>query len=127
LLNPRFHHGANEVKYLLESTKVTGVVPLVEKGIKTKLNLVSESEIAQDVQNLANHTANHPHLMTCSGQYIGWDSLFPLPFEPGRYSLVTHFTALIGAAGGINMEWTTPAFEEVCLNCEINSYASAKL
>jgi coenzyme PQQ precursor peptide PqqA len=25
------------------------------------------------------------------------------------------------------MEWTTPAFEEVCLNCEINSYASAKL
>jgi coenzyme PQQ precursor peptide PqqA len=29
-------------------------------------------------------------------------------------------------AGGI-MEWTAPAFEEVCLNCEINSYASAKL
>ena len=28
--------------------------------------------------------------------------------------------------GGI-MEWTAPAFEEVCLNCEINSYASAKL
>jgi coenzyme PQQ precursor peptide PqqA len=25
------------------------------------------------------------------------------------------------------MEWTTPAFEEICLNCEINSYASAKL
>jgi coenzyme PQQ precursor peptide PqqA len=29
--------------------------------------------------------------------------------------------------GGIIMQWTTPAFEEVCLNCEINSYASAKL
>jgi coenzyme PQQ precursor peptide PqqA len=29
-------------------------------------------------------------------------------------------------SGGI-MEWTAPAFEEVCLNCEINSYASAKL
>jgi coenzyme PQQ precursor peptide PqqA len=28
---------------------------------------------------------------------------------------------------GILMEWTAPAFEEVCLNCEINSYASAKL
>jgi coenzyme PQQ precursor peptide PqqA len=28
---------------------------------------------------------------------------------------------------GENMEWTAPAFEEVCLNCEINSYASAKL
>jgi len=25
------------------------------------------------------------------------------------------------------MEWTKPSFEEVCLNCEINSYASAKL
>jgi coenzyme PQQ precursor peptide PqqA len=29
--------------------------------------------------------------------------------------------------GKIIMEWTAPAFEEVCLNCEINSYASAKL
>jgi coenzyme PQQ precursor peptide PqqA len=27
----------------------------------------------------------------------------------------------------IIMEWTAPAFEEVCLNCEINSYASAQL
>ncbi|MHB8216554.1 MAG: pyrroloquinoline quinone precursor peptide PqqA [Candidatus Sulfotelmatobacter sp.] len=25
------------------------------------------------------------------------------------------------------MQWTAPAFEEVCLNCEINSYVSAKL
>jgi len=25
------------------------------------------------------------------------------------------------------MEWTAPAFEEICLNCEINSYASAAL
>jgi len=31
------------------------------------------------------------------------------------------------ADGGIIMEWTAPAFEEVRLNCEINSYASAKL
>jgi coenzyme PQQ precursor peptide PqqA len=29
--------------------------------------------------------------------------------------------------GGFIMQWTAPAFEEVCLNCEINSYASAKL
>jgi coenzyme PQQ precursor peptide PqqA len=29
--------------------------------------------------------------------------------------------------GYIVMQWTAPAFEEVCLNCEINSYASAKL
>jgi len=26
-----------------------------------------------------------------------------------------------------NMQWSTPKFEEVCLNCEINSYASAQL
>jgi len=25
------------------------------------------------------------------------------------------------------MEWIKPTFEEICLNCEINSYASAKL
>jgi coenzyme PQQ precursor peptide PqqA len=25
------------------------------------------------------------------------------------------------------MEWTAPTFEEVALNCEINSYASAVL
>jgi coenzyme PQQ precursor peptide PqqA len=28
---------------------------------------------------------------------------------------------------GDSMQWTAPAFEEVCLNCEINSYVSAKL
>jgi coenzyme PQQ precursor peptide PqqA len=26
-----------------------------------------------------------------------------------------------------DMEWTAPKFEEVALNCEINSYASAAL
>jgi len=25
------------------------------------------------------------------------------------------------------MEWTTPQFEEINLNCEINSYASAQM
>jgi len=25
------------------------------------------------------------------------------------------------------MEWTTPQLEEISLNCEINSYASAKM
>jgi len=25
------------------------------------------------------------------------------------------------------MQWTTPEFEEIALNCEINSYASATL
>jgi len=36
------------------------------------------------------------------------------------------FHGPIRTAGGF-MEWTAPAFQEVCLNCEINSYASAKL
>jgi len=25
------------------------------------------------------------------------------------------------------MEWTTPKHEEICLNCEISSYANAEL
>jgi coenzyme PQQ precursor peptide PqqA len=29
--------------------------------------------------------------------------------------------------GTKTMEWTTPKFEEIALNCEINSYASAAL
>jgi coenzyme PQQ precursor peptide PqqA len=29
--------------------------------------------------------------------------------------------------GARNVEWTTPEFEEVSLNCEINSYANAEL
>jgi coenzyme PQQ precursor peptide PqqA len=41
------------------------------------------------------------------------------------YSYLDNY-GLIRPSGGF-MEWTTPAFEEVCLNCEINSYASAKL
>ncbi len=28
---------------------------------------------------------------------------------------------------GDTMQWTAPTFQEVCLNCEINSYASATL
>ncbi len=45
-----------------------------------------------------------------------------------RYSdiLELKFTVQIRTAGGI-MTWTAPAFEVICLNCEINSYASAKL
>jgi coenzyme PQQ precursor peptide PqqA len=35
--------------------------------------------------------------------------------------------AMLGTTSEKIMQWTAPAFEEVCLNCEINSYASAKL
>jgi coenzyme PQQ precursor peptide PqqA len=46
-----------------------------------------------------------------------------------RYPYTTFWQIMFGPERemGIIMEWTTPAFEEICLNCEINSYASAKL
>ncbi len=34
---------------------------------------------------------------------------------------------LVRCAGSCEMEWTTPDFIEIELNCEINSYASAEL
>jgi len=34
---------------------------------------------------------------------------------------------MLFSEGTKTMEWTTPEFEEVALNCEINSYASAAL
>jgi len=63
--------------------------------------------------------------------------------QPHFYWLFPHFGYCIGNRGqgklilrsrqpALNigrfiMQWTAPAFEEVCLNCEINSYVSAKL
>jgi len=29
--------------------------------------------------------------------------------------------------GGTTMEWTTPQHEEICLSCEVSSYANAEL
>jgi coenzyme PQQ precursor peptide PqqA len=44
------------------------------------------------------------------------------------WARLTTRSAFAGTNWGILiMQWTAPAFEEVCLNCEINSYASAKL
>jgi coenzyme PQQ precursor peptide PqqA len=43
------------------------------------------------------------------------------------YSYCTFWHLAPERKKGIIMEWTAPAFEEICLNCEINSYASAKL
>jgi coenzyme PQQ precursor peptide PqqA len=42
------------------------------------------------------------------------------------WGILIHIHGPFWTAGGM-MTWTAPAFEEVCLNCEINSYASAKL
>jgi coenzyme PQQ precursor peptide PqqA len=35
--------------------------------------------------------------------------------------------SVVFGGGTKTMEWTAPKFEEVALNCEINSYASAAL
>jgi coenzyme PQQ precursor peptide PqqA len=43
-----------------------------------------------------------------------------LAVRPGRGKHIT-------VGSDVIMEWTKPAFEEICLNCEINSYASAQL
>jgi coenzyme PQQ precursor peptide PqqA len=52
----------------------------------------------------------------------------PLPSGRGfDYSYVTASAKWLEPEMGEIMEWTAPAFEEVCLNCEINSYVSAKL
>jgi coenzyme PQQ precursor peptide PqqA len=61
------------------------------------------------------------------------DSLFNSQFSidfglAGRDILSQRFRCFAaGTEMGTIMEWTAPAFEEICLNCEINSYASAKL
>jgi coenzyme PQQ precursor peptide PqqA len=44
-----------------------------------------------------------------------------------RWLKLTYIEAANALILGDIMQWTAPAFEEVCLNCEINSYASAKL
>ncbi len=48
-----------------------------------------------------------------------------ISISPLRYALNTARNS--GQRLGNHMEWTAPAFEEICLNCEINSYASAQL
>jgi len=42
-----------------------------------------------------------------------------------------HFARMLGVCmSGLvlsNVQWTTPQFEEISLNCEITSYASAQM
>lgn len=46
-----------------------------------------------------------------------------------QYSRSRHpqLTLTAGEPKERTMEWTSPKFEEICLNCEINSYANAEL
>ena len=63
------------------------------------------------------------HKPNCEGE-IGGES--PYCFEHNAQGMLSALLGPDRTAGG-NMEWTAPTFEEICLNCEINSYASAKL
>ena len=98
---------------------MTAVVPDVEKGN-------SAGWVSRDsVQEVA--TALHFKGTSPLGGKVnpGTDCIVYL----GKvdYTICT-FQYLAGTiTGGKIMEWTAPAFEEVCLNCEINSYASATL
>jgi len=59
--------------------------------------------------------------------FFGFLSGFGVWFPGATRLSLTYFRPSRPRALGDTMEWTAPAFEEVCLNCEINSYASAKL
>jgi coenzyme PQQ precursor peptide PqqA len=64
----------------------------------------------------------------CSGQTGGRQIFFfDLLIWLERWLRLNHVEAANAWILGDIMQWTAPAFEEVCLNCEINSYASAKL
>jgi len=54
---------------------------------------------------------------------FGWGVLI----SGGCSARLTEHPRPTRTTGGLIMQWTAPAFEEICLNCEINSYASAKL
>jgi hypothetical protein len=47
------------------------------------------------------------------------DFLFSMTYPPSRLWLLFF--------GRPTMEWTTPQHEEICLSCEISSYANAEL
>jgi hypothetical protein len=40
---------------------------------------------------------------------------------------VTQWLRVLFNKGELTMEWTTPQHEEICLSCEISSYANAEL
>jgi coenzyme PQQ precursor peptide PqqA len=50
-----------------------------------------------------------------------------ISWRPVGYSLSESFESHAIDGTEEIMEWTAPVFEEICLNCEINSYASATL
>ena len=118
MLIPRFYHGAIEGKHAVNAQKVTEQVPVWKNG----------RELAQSVHHFADsqqRCCKNLQRRRVSADFSGK----LVAFE--RYVGYAGSTFAVLAAkiflGVFVMQWTAPAFEEVCLNCEINSYASAKL
>jgi coenzyme PQQ precursor peptide PqqA len=105
---------ADQGKYGKECKKVTPEVPGVEKGLETQ-------QLARRVCRLLHCTAKRRPI--CAKRFY-FSRVIASAARLGYSELDIHGPTW--TAGGF-MEWTAPAFEEVCLNCEINSYASAKL
>ena len=80
--------------------------------------------IGHDLQKSA--TRATAHVAKATGKFAALFLEWSLDLQPEARLCLIHIRGPCWAGGGI-MTWTAPAFEEVCLNCEINSYASAKL
>jgi coenzyme PQQ precursor peptide PqqA len=122
LQDPRFHSGAIEGKQIAKGEKVPGLVRVVEKPAKV--------DRAGEYAKSCNHgRAEMPcGMAVCRPFNFRIFAGAVLISERGSATLaIRHGTHSAETIGRIIMQWTAPVFEEVCLNCEINSYASAKL
>jgi coenzyme PQQ precursor peptide PqqA len=88
---------------------------------KKRLDCRRDGRFTTSVQKLANSLANF--CQKCAWDIFSWS----IASRPGFGYPDLDISRSNRTAGGFKMEWTAPAFEEVCLNCEINSYVSAKL
>src|SRR5260370_37748165 len=106
---------------MAKGEKVAALVPRVETRNQNAIP-------ARNMHNLATFWPSTSSETCVQSRLCGF--YFPdVLISPERSAMLTRCSR--SARGlinwGIIMEWTAPAFEEVCLNCEINSYASAKL
>jgi coenzyme PQQ precursor peptide PqqA len=109
---------ALEGKQIAKGQKVTGLVPRVEKRAQNARN----ARVMQILATLLRAISSQARLGRRAFIFPG------VLISAGGSAILTKRSQLSGEPSlGEIMEWTAPAFEEVCLNCEINSYASAKL
>jgi coenzyme PQQ precursor peptide PqqA len=120
--------GADEGNQRAKGEKVAAQVPRVEKR-----DAIPAREVRRSLQGSQNLASEYliPAQRLASGRkffLVFRGSLIDFGRALGyATSTFAGLAALRFPGGYIVMQWTAPAFEEVCLNCEINSYASAKL